>query len=62
MLFVDGSVRSLGLFFRAEVDVDCLGVGVSTVDGITEVQEEEVGGCDSDGVGGPELEAWVVLF
>ena len=23
---------------------------------------EEVGGRDSDGVGGPELEAWVVLF
>ena len=23
---------------------------------------EEVGGHDSDGVGGPELEAWVILF
>ena len=23
---------------------------------------EEVGGRDSDGVGGPEFEAWVILF
>jgi len=35
VLFVDGSVRSLGLFFRAEVDVDCLSMGISTVDGIS---------------------------
>ena len=61
MLFGDGSVQSLGLFFRAEVDVDCLGVGIGTVDGIMEVQEGEVGGRDLDGVGGPEFEAWVVV-
>ena len=44
MLFGDGLVRSLELFFCAKVDVDCLGVGVGTIDGITEVHDEEVGG------------------
>ena len=83
MLFGNGLVRSLGLFVRAEVDVDCLGMGVGTVDGIAEVHEEgrappsqagldvgvrevcsveEVGGCDSDGVGRPELEAWIIFI
>ena len=40
MLFGDWSVQSPGLFLCAEVDVDCLGVGIRTVDGIAEVHEE----------------------
>ena len=40
MLFGDGLVQSLGLFFGVEGDVDCLGVGISTVDRSTEVYEE----------------------
>ena len=83
VLLGDCSVRGLWLFFFAEVDVDGLGVCVSTVNGVAEVHEEgralptqagldvrvrevcaveEVCGRDSDGVGGPELEAWVFLF
>ena len=40
VIFGDYLVRSLGLLFYTKVDVDCLGVGVSTVDGITEVHKE----------------------
>ena len=40
VLFGDCMVQSLGLLFHTEVDVDRLGVGVSAVDGITEVHEE----------------------
>ena len=40
MFFRDGLIRSLGLFFCAEVDVNCLGVGVSTMDSIVEVHDE----------------------
>jgi len=40
MLCGDGLVRSLGLFFGVEGDGDCLGVGISTVEGSTEVCEE----------------------
>ena len=40
MLFGDGLIQSLGLFFCAEVNVDCLGVGVCAVNGIAEVKDE----------------------
>ena len=40
MLFGDGLVQSPGLFLCAEVDVDCLGVGICTVYGIAEVHKE----------------------
>ena len=71
------------MFLCAKVYVDCIGVGVVTVDGIAEVHEEgrappsqagldvgvrevcsveEVGGCDADGMGRPELEAWIVFI
>ena len=40
MLFGDGLVWSLGLFFGVEDNVDCLSLGISTVDGSNEVYEE----------------------
>jgi hypothetical protein len=39
VLFRGGSVRSLGMFLCAKVYIDCIGVGVITVDGIAEVRE-----------------------
>ena len=40
MFFRDGMIRGLILFLGAEGDVDCLGVGISTVDYIAEVHEK----------------------